>query len=118
MRSRGAEDRDRNSVLRSGKLVHTGPATGLDRPAIMRMMVARDIAATHYAAVDAEGELVAEPPAAGPKKSARYCRSVENVTIGSFVKKMSFLVHQATSVRARKFMRPVARWRPNAERSS
>ena len=88
---------DRITVLRDGKLVHTGPAAGLDRPAIVRMMVGRDIAATHYAAVEAEGVAAIEPPA-NTVKDKRRVLSVENVTMGSVVKNMSFSVYEGEVV--------------------
>lgn len=88
---------DRITVLRDGKLVHTGPAAGLDRPAIVRMMVGRDIAATHYAAVETEGAPVIEPPAERTKEKRRVL-SVENVTMGSVVKNMSFSVYEGEVV--------------------
>ena len=88
---------DRITVLRDGKLVHTGPAAGLDRPAIVRMMVGRDIAATHYAAVEAEGAAAIEPPAERIKDKRRVL-SVENVTMGSVVKNMSFSVYEGEVV--------------------
>jgi ABC-type sugar transport system ATPase subunit len=88
---------DRITVLRDGKLVHTGPVAGLDRPAIVRMMVGRDIAATHYAAVEAEGVTAVEPPAE-TSKDRRRVLSVENVTMGSVVKNMSFSVYEGEVV--------------------
>ena len=66
---------DRITVLRDGKLVHTGPAAGLDRPAIVQMMVGRDIAASHYAAVEAGGRRRAVEPLHGAQESAGCCRS-------------------------------------------
>src|ERR1700738_1507836 len=88
---------DRITVLRDGKLVHTGPAAGLARPAIVRMMVGRDIAATHYAAVEAEGVAAVEPRG-GTDKDRRRVLSVENVTMGSVVKNMSFSVYEGEVV--------------------
>jgi ABC-type sugar transport system ATPase subunit len=88
---------DRITVLRDGKLVHTGPATGLDRPAIVRMMVGRDIAATHYAAVEAESVAAVEPSGEADKDRRRVL-SVENVTMGSVVKNMSFSVYEGEVV--------------------
>src|SRR5258708_9341336 len=41
---------DRITVLRDGKLVSTGPAARLDRSQVVKMMVGRDISASHYAA--------------------------------------------------------------------
>jgi ABC-type sugar transport system ATPase subunit len=88
---------DRITVLRDGKLVHTGPVAGLDRPAIVRMMVGRDIAATHYAAIEAEGVTAVEPPAE-TSKDRRRVLSVENVTMGSVVKNMSFSIYEGEVV--------------------
>jgi simple sugar transport system ATP-binding protein/ribose transport system ATP-binding protein len=87
---------DRITVLRDGKLVHTGPAAELDRPAIVRMMVGRDVAATRYAAVET-GET---PAAIVPEQSREKRRvlSVENVTMGSVVKNMSFSVYEGEVV--------------------
>jgi ABC-type sugar transport system ATPase subunit len=87
---------DRITVLRDGKLVHNGTSAGLDRPAVVRMMVGRDIAATHYAEVETDGSphvLKATMPA---KK--RRVLSVENVTMGSVVKNMSFSVYEGEVV--------------------
>src|SRR5260370_32951962 len=82
---------DRITVLRDGKLVHTGPAAGLDRPAIVRMVVGRDIAATHYAAVEAEcvGS-GGRPPA--DSKGKRPGPSAGNVPQGSAVQSMAVWV--------------------------
>jgi ABC-type sugar transport system ATPase subunit len=90
---------DRITVLRDGKLVHTGPARELDRASIVRMMVGRDLAASHYASVESEGH----PERAGPAPSAgirerRRVLSVENVTMGSVVKNMSFSVYEGEVV--------------------
>jgi simple sugar transport system ATP-binding protein/ribose transport system ATP-binding protein len=81
---------DRVTVLRDGKLVSTGPAAGLDRAQIVRMMVGRDISASHYAAVES-GQ--AATPAPERPKDRRRVLSVENVTMGSVVKNMSFSVY-------------------------
>jgi simple sugar transport system ATP-binding protein/ribose transport system ATP-binding protein len=85
---------DRITVLRDGKLVHTGPAGELDRARIVRMMVGRDLAATHYAAVETEG--TPELPTTVPSETAgekQKVLSVENVTMGNVVKNMSFSVY-------------------------
>ncbi|HWA46157.1 MAG TPA: sugar ABC transporter ATP-binding protein [Hypericibacter adhaerens] len=86
---------DRITVLRDGKLVSTGPAAGLDRAQIVRMMVGRDIAATHYAEVEG-----GEAPAASaatvaptPPRERRQVLVVENITMGNVVKNMSFSVY-------------------------
>jgi ABC-type sugar transport system ATPase subunit len=86
---------DRITVLRDGKLVHTGPTSGLDRPGVVRMMVGRDIATSHYGAVEIDG--VSEAVVA-PKKDKRRVLAVENVTMGSVVKNMSFSVYEGEVV--------------------
>uniref|UniRef100_E6VQ72 ABC transporter related protein n=1 Tax=Rhodopseudomonas palustris (strain DX-1) TaxID=652103 RepID=E6VQ72_RHOPX len=87
---------DRITVLRDGKLVHTGPAAELDRGTIVRMMVGRDLASSHYAEVEAE-----QAPHEAPKpvrQERRRVLSVENVTMGNVVKNMSFSVYQGEVV--------------------
>jgi ABC-type sugar transport system ATPase subunit len=59
--------------------------------------VGRDIAATHYAAVVTEAAPVIEPPAERTKERRRVL-SVENVTMGSVVKNMSFSVYEGEVV--------------------
>jgi simple sugar transport system ATP-binding protein/ribose transport system ATP-binding protein len=90
---------DRITVLRDGKLVHTGPARELDRSTIVRMMVGRDLAATHYAAIESEGapEAVTTVPSQNARERRRVL-SVENVTMGSVVKNMSFSVYEGEVV--------------------
>ncbi len=75
---------DRITVLRDGKLVATQAAGELDRAGIVRMMVGRDVAAAS-AAVAREAEDEQHAPA-----ERRKVLSVENVTMGSVVKNMSF----------------------------
>src|SRR5690606_31445853 len=75
---------DRITVLRDGRLVATQPARDLDRATIVRMMVGRDVAAAS-AAVARETEDEQQAPA-----ERRKVLSVENVTMGSVVKNMSF----------------------------
>ena len=75
---------DRITVLRDGKLVATQAAGELDRAGIVRMMVGRDVAAAR-AAVAREAEDEQHAPA-----ERRKVLSVENVTMGSVVKNMSF----------------------------
>jgi simple sugar transport system ATP-binding protein/ribose transport system ATP-binding protein len=90
---------DRITVLRDGKLVHTGPARELDRATIVRMMVGRDLAASHYAAVESEGGPdVAAPAQSDKPRERRRVLSVENVTMGSVVKNMSFSVYEGEVV--------------------
>jgi simple sugar transport system ATP-binding protein/ribose transport system ATP-binding protein len=90
---------DRITVLRDGKLVHTGPARELDRAAIVRMMVGRDLAASHYAAPESEAtpDIAAPAPPEKPTERRRVL-SVENVTMGSVVKNMSFSVYEGEVV--------------------
>jgi simple sugar transport system ATP-binding protein/ribose transport system ATP-binding protein len=87
---------DRITVLRDGKLVHTGPAAELDRPTIVRMMVGRDVAATRYAAAEIGG--AAAVTTASQSREKRRVLSVENVTMGSIVKNMSFSVYEGEVV--------------------
>ncbi|MDR3466991.1 MAG: sugar ABC transporter ATP-binding protein [Xanthobacteraceae bacterium] len=78
---------DRVTVLRDGKLVSTAPAKGMTRDALVRMMIGRDISASHYATHGAD------PDAPKPQaKRGDKVLSVENVTMGSVVKNMSFSV--------------------------
>ena len=86
---------DRITVLRDGKLVHTGPAAELDRPAVVRMMVGRDVATSHYGEVETDG---ASEDVVAPKKDRRRVLAVENVTMGSVVKNMSFSVYEGEVV--------------------
>ena len=75
---------DRITVLRDGKLVATQPAGELDRAKIVRMMVGRDVSTPGV--VDAAVAPVARLNATERQKVL----SVENVTMGSVVKNMSF----------------------------
>ncbi|HEY5127925.1 MAG TPA: sugar ABC transporter ATP-binding protein [Bradyrhizobium sp.] len=86
---------DRITVLRDGKLVSTGPAAGLDRLQVVKMMVGRDISASHYAAHES-GTAAAKTPLRPLDK--RRVLSVENVTMGNVVKNMSFSVYQGEIV--------------------
>ncbi|MBN9887147.1 sugar ABC transporter ATP-binding protein [Pelagibaca abyssi] len=76
---------DRITVLRDGKLVHTGPAKELERESVIRLMVGREVTAMNKV------ELTGESPAA-PETPHVHSRvlTVENVTMGSVVKNMSF----------------------------
>jgi hypothetical protein len=65
---------DRITVLRDGKLVHTGPARELDRAAIVRMMVGRDLAASHYAALESEATPDIAAPAPPEKAESPFSR--------------------------------------------
>jgi simple sugar transport system ATP-binding protein/ribose transport system ATP-binding protein len=75
---------DRISVLRDGKLVATRPASELDRSTIVRMMVGREVSGASAA------KAVVERQAAQAAGERRKVLSVENVTMGSVVKNMSF----------------------------
>jgi simple sugar transport system ATP-binding protein/ribose transport system ATP-binding protein len=87
---------DRITVLRDGKLVSTGPAVGLDRSQVVKMMVGRDISASHYAAHESGTAVAASTPL--PPRDKRRVLSVENVTMGNVVKNMSFSVYQGEIV--------------------
>jgi ABC-type sugar transport system ATPase subunit len=76
---------DRITVLRDGKLVSTSPAEGMTRDALVRMMIGRDISASHYATHGADPDAVKPRVERGEK-----ALSVENVTMGGIVKNMSF----------------------------
>lgn len=90
---------DRITVLRDGKLVHTGMARELDRTTIVKMMVGRDLSSSHYAAVESEGTTEVVAPARPDKpRERRRVLSVENVTMGSIVKNMSFSVYEGEVV--------------------
>ena len=76
---------NRITVLRDGKLVQTSPAENMDRSKLVRLMIGRDISATHYASHELRG-------AASGTRGEKVL-SVENVTMGSVVKNMSFSVY-------------------------
>jgi ABC-type sugar transport system ATPase subunit len=78
---------DRITVLRDGRLVSTAPAKDMSRDALVRMMIGRDVSASHYATHGADPE----GPRA-PAKRREKALSVENVTMGGVVKNMSFSV--------------------------
>lgn len=78
---------DRITVLRDGKLVATVPAKEVTRDSLVRMMVGREETASQYATHGADPD--------APKPHAQRGEkvlSVENVTMGSIVKNMSFSV--------------------------
>jgi simple sugar transport system ATP-binding protein/ribose transport system ATP-binding protein len=89
---------DRITVLRDGKLVRTGPAGDLDRLTIVRMMVGREVAATRYGAAETRGAGDAVAKSAVRQREERRVLSVENVTMGSVVKNMSFSVYEGEVV--------------------
>jgi len=76
---------DRITVLRDGKRVVTAPTAELSREKLVRHMVGRDIAQTHYA----------KHAAAAARRNARREKvlAVENVTMGLAVKNMSFSIY-------------------------
>jgi simple sugar transport system ATP-binding protein len=78
---------DRITVLRDGRLVSTSPTKDMTRDALVRMMIGRDVTASHYARHSADTD---EPHA--PAKRGEKALSVENVTMGGVVKNMSFSV--------------------------
>jgi len=84
---------DRITVLRDGKLVATAPAAGMSRDALVRMMIGRDVTASHYATHG--GDADAPTPHA---KRGEKALSVENVTMGGVVKNMSFSVFEGEVV--------------------
>ncbi len=77
---------DRITVLRDGKLVVTLRTAEMTRERLVRHMVGRDIAQTHYAK---------HRDAAASRRPARREKvlTVENVTMGMVVKNMSFSVY-------------------------
>jgi ABC-type sugar transport system ATPase subunit len=81
---------DRITVLRDGKLVKTSPAAQLDRAQIVRMMVGRDISATHYASHEGQAR---GGGASATSRQRQPVLVVENVTMGNVVKNMSFSVY-------------------------
>ncbi|MDE3175841.1 MAG: sugar ABC transporter ATP-binding protein [Pseudomonadota bacterium] len=84
---------DRITVLRDGKLVATVPAKDMSRDALVRMMIGRDVTASHYAIHGADAG-AATPRAQHGDKTL----SVENVTMGGVVKNMSFSVFEGEVV--------------------
>ncbi len=78
---------DRITVLRDGRLVNTSPANAVTRDALVRMMIGRDISAKQYATHGADPDGHEITTGRGDK-----VLSVENVTMGTVVKNMSFSV--------------------------
>ena len=76
---------DRVTVLRDGRLVVTAHTSEMTRERLVRHMVGRDIAQTHYARQREAGA-----PRAAPREKVL---TVENVTMGMVVKNMSFSVY-------------------------
>jgi ABC-type sugar transport system ATPase subunit len=77
---------DRITVLRDGKLVVTARTPEMTRERLVRAMVGRDIAQTHYAKHREAGARRREVP-------REKVLTVENVTMGMVVKNMSFSVY-------------------------
>jgi ABC-type sugar transport system ATPase subunit len=75
---------DRITVLRDGKLVITAKTAEMTREKLVRYMVGRDIAQTHYAKA-ADGKR--------RHHGTEKVLTVENVTMGLVVKNMSFSVY-------------------------
>ena len=75
---------DRITVLRDGKLVVTAKTSEMTREKLVRYMVGRDISQTYYAR---------ERGGAERHRRAEKVLVVENVTMGSAVKNMSFSVY-------------------------
>ena len=67
---------DRITVLRDGRRVATVPAKGVSREELVRMMIGRDV--------------TVERASTAPLKRGEKILSVENITMGSIVKNMSF----------------------------
>lgn len=84
---------DRITVLRDGKRVSTMPAKSVTREALVRMMVGREVTATHYRARETE----AGQPSVMSRRGKKVL-SVENVTMGGIVKNMSFSVFEGEVV--------------------
>ena len=74
---------DRITVLRDGKLVITAKTSEMTREKLVRHMVGRDIAQTHYA-THRDGRR---------RHATEKVLTVENVTMGMVVKNMSFSVY-------------------------
>jgi ABC-type sugar transport system ATPase subunit len=76
---------DRITVLRDGKLVITAKTADMTREKLVRYMVGRDITQTHYARKEGQAER--------RRKRREKVLTVENVTMGTMVKNMSFSVY-------------------------
>jgi simple sugar transport system ATP-binding protein/ribose transport system ATP-binding protein len=76
---------DRITILRDGKLVATQSAVELDRAKVIRMMVGRDVSV-----MSATESGKSSPRRDTASTERRKVLSVENVTMGSVVKNMSF----------------------------
>ncbi|HQT77404.1 MAG: ABC transporter ATP-binding protein [Rhodospirillales bacterium 20-64-7] len=76
---------DRVTVLRDGKLVVSARTSDMTREKLVRFMIGRDISQTHYS--HQEGQ-----PRRRRERGAKVL-TVENVTMGTIVKNMSFSVY-------------------------
>ncbi len=76
---------DRITVLRDGKLVITARTAEMTREKLVRHMVGRDITQTHYAHKEGHAER--------QRQRREKVLTVENVTMGTMVKNMSFSVY-------------------------
>ena len=76
---------DRITVLRDGKLVITAKTAEMTREKLVRHMVGRDITQTHYAHKEGHAER--------RRQRREKVLTVENVTMGTMVKNMSFSVY-------------------------
>jgi len=76
---------DRITVLRDGKLVITARTAEMTREKLVRHMVGRDITQTHYARKEGHAER--------RRQRREKVLTVENVTMGTMVKNMSFSVY-------------------------
>jgi ABC-type sugar transport system ATPase subunit len=76
---------DRVTVLRDGKLVATAPTAEMTREKLVRFMIGRDISQTYYS--HQEGH------AARRRERRGKVLTVENVTMGTIVKNMSFSIY-------------------------
>ncbi len=74
---------DHVTVLRDGRIVQSAPASTFDRGSLIRQMVGRDIVPT----VRAKASRIS------PDAQREQVLSIENVTMGSIVKNMSFSVY-------------------------
>jgi ABC-type sugar transport system ATPase subunit len=75
---------DRITVLRDGKLVITGTTSQMTREQLVRHMVGRDVAQSHYARQRGGGRR---------RPATEKVLTAENVTMGMVVKNMSFSVY-------------------------
>lgn len=76
---------DRITVLRDGRVIACKPAAEFDRDSLVRAMVGRDVSQSHYAKANHSAD--------SQEGVRRKVLSVENVTMGSAVKNMSFSVY-------------------------